>query len=250
MNEQKQTKNDEEEEKKLQSIEDESALSRIHFDFKEPEFRSFVPIEARYECAQCHKLFGDKYRFRMHSLWAHQSVVCSKRAQNEQWKIVNHFECDKPLSFACPYAGCLRGYNDKKEIEAHILRHHDITDPTKPQSKKAKEKKEDEKQKEDEEAKDGYAQLTKIWNEANEHPIDRENQRDLVKHFVSSVMSDNLQKFDQTTKRLQRRYKKMSASSTQNTTKYEPNEMPPMLGDDEVLQQKETQNDGPRSMWN
>merc|ERR1719336_3668815 len=129
----------------------------------------------------------------------------------------------------------------KKEIEAHILRHHDITDPTKPQSKKAKEKKDDEKE-EDEEAKDGYVQLTKIWNEANEHPIDRENQRNLVKHFVSSVMSDNLQKFDQTTKRLQRRYKKLSATGTQNAAKYGPNELPSMLGDDEVLQQ-EAQND-------
>merc|ERR1712173_477882 len=124
----------------------------------------------------------------------------------------------KPLSFACPYAGCLRGSNDKKE---------------------------------DEEAKDGFPQITKIWNEANEHPIDRENQRDLVKHFVASVMSDNLQKFDQTTKRLQRRYKKMSESGTQNAQKYEPNGLQAVLGNDDALpQQEEAQNAGPRSMWN
>ena len=236
----------------MKEIENENEVSAIHFVVKESEFRSFVPIDARYECAECHKLFGDKYRFKMHSLWAHQSVVCSKKAQNEKWHILNHFECDKPLKFACPYAGCLRGANSKNEIEAHILRHHDISDPTKPKIKK-KEKRKNEKKIEKKSAfvieckeKD---KMTKIWNEANESQIDRINQRDLVKHFVASMLSDNLDKFDQTTKRLQRRYRALSESGAVEQQSGDLIELPPMLGNDEYSKQEQAKNDGPRSMW-
>jgi len=233
----------------------ENELSRVEFAFKEPEFRSFVPIEARYECAQCHRQFGDKYRFRMHTLWAHQSVVCSKKAQNEKWKLLNQFDCDKPLSFACPYAGCLRGSNDKNDIEAHILRHHDITDPTKQPVRKQKvkkiEKEIEEKKVEQDDAE--YIQIAKIWNEATEKKIDRECERDLMRHFVSSVMGDNLEKFDETTKKLQIRYEQMEKAGNNKKTPGnddDMSELPPMLGDEDDLQTVEGQDDGPRSMWN
>jgi len=35
------------------------------------------------------------------------------------------------LNFTCPFAGCVRGGKTDEEIEEHILRHHDITDPVK-----------------------------------------------------------------------------------------------------------------------
>ena len=36
------------------------------------------------------------------------------------------------LPFACPFAGCNRGAHSQQEIQEHICRHHDISDPTKP----------------------------------------------------------------------------------------------------------------------
>ena len=114
--------------------------------FKAPEFVSSVPIFARYQCAECHELFGDKYRWKMHQQWAHQTVTVAQSALRTE-KILPHAQCEKPLKYACPYAGCLRGANNSDEIEDHILRHHDITDPTKPRPEAEEKKQEKSKEK-------------------------------------------------------------------------------------------------------
>merc|ERR1712228_1084600 len=141
----------------------------------------------------------------------------------------------------CPYSGCLRGANTKNEIESHILRHHDITDPTKEKIKKQTNKKQQiETKKEEKKISNEMAQITQIWNEANESQIDRINQRDLVKHFVASMFGGDLQKFDQTTKRLQKRYKALSQSDELNEEQEDEQNNNDVIDNDD---------DGPRSMW-
>eukprot|EP00483_Globobulimina_turgida_P012667 UN12690 len=118
--------------KSIMKAKEEEELISYKLSYSEPEFVDCVPHYARYKCEVngCNALFSDKYRYTMHTLWAHKEIISSKKAINTNWKILNHFQSDKPLKFAWPYAGCLRGANNPKEIEQHILRHHDITDPT------------------------------------------------------------------------------------------------------------------------
>ena len=82
-------------------------LVMVQFPFKQPEYVDNVPVYARYQCDKCGELFPDKARFKMHQLWAHDKVIASKAAfaEESEWKILNHFKSDKPLKYACPYAG-------------------------------------------------------------------------------------------------------------------------------------------------
>eukprot|EP00484_Ammonia_sp_Unknown_P029232 CAMPEP_0197025526 /NCGR_PEP_ID=MMETSP1384-20130603/5828_1 /TAXON_ID=29189 /ORGANISM="Ammonia sp." /LENGTH=591 /DNA_ID=CAMNT_0042454063 /DNA_START=40 /DNA_END=1815 /DNA_ORIENTATION=+ len=251
-------------------------LTEIKFAFKQPEYVDSVPVYARYSCPKCQELFSDKYRYKMHLSWAHQQVIASKIAftDTSEWKMLNHFEPDKPLKYACPYAGCLRGANSSQEIEDHILRHHDITDPTKPKEvalssknkkalaaskKKKKQSANSDAEEEDMIRIEGVPFLTqmdkrkisKIWLESTSFQIDRKNRQELIKNFVSSVVSENLDRFDSTTKRLQTEYRQnmerlANRSSTANS-RHVPSLPPPLI------QQPDTSNvapdSGPRSLW-
>jgi len=252
-------------ENKILSKKEEEELTKIKFEYKEPEFVDSVPIYARYQCSKCNELFSDKYRYKMHKLWAHQQVIASIKATNSNWKILNHFQCEKPLKFACPYSGCLRGANCSEEIEDHILRHHDITDPTKPKQE-AMDKTDQQKNKVISKKNDinivdvecigipylkqkEKRKISKIWNESKSFPIDRKNRQNLIKNFVASIVDDNLDKFDKTTKRLQREYKQnMERMSNNNNRNINRNNLPPPLIE-EHLNDDNVQNSGPRSLW-
>jgi len=188
--------------------------------FKAPEFVSSVPVFARYQCPECGELFGDKYRWKMHREWAHQTVVVAKGALRKRG-ILNHAQCEKPLKYACPYSGCLRGANSSDEIEDHILRHHDITDPTKPKVEAdgggggGEKRKETQMKNENGEvdvigvaylSASAKRKISKVWHESKATRIDKENSINLIKNFVSAIVNDELDRFDETTKRLQRKY--------------------------------------------
>jgi len=244
--------------------------------YTQPEFVCSVPIYARYQCPKCHALFGDKYRWTMHRQWAHQKVVVSKSALRREG-ILNHFHCAKPLKYECPYSGCLRGANSSDEIEDHILRHHDITDPTKPKKKETAKKGAKQKnataRKVDVNADDvkvvGVAFLTqsekrkisKVWHEAKATRIDKENGLNLIKNFVSAIVDDRLDRFDETTKRLQRNYKtemeRIAANNQRDARLAQSSHVPrhdllpippqQLLVPEEVME-TETRT-GPKSMW-
>merc|ERR1712154_120121 len=93
-------------------------------------------------------------------------------------------------------------------------------------------------EKEEELESEEEKKLTKIWEEANESQIDRVNQRDLVKHFVASMFSGDLDKFDKTTKRLQRRYKALSQNE-QDADNEVMDDLPSMIAEDEYLEQEQ-----------
>lgn len=247
-------------------------------EFKQPEFVDVVPIYARYQCPQCNELFGDKYRYKMHIEWAHQKVITSKASisKDSEWKILNHFTNEKPLKYACPYAGCLRGANSSDEIEDHILRHHDITDPTKPKPEPVPKKKDNKKGKvkkkmadihQDDVYAEGIAHLSqrekgkisKIWVESTSQQIDRKNRRDLIKNFVSAIVDGNLDRFDKVTKRLQREYKenleRMAMArhhgphAGRQSLRHLRQDIPPPLTSTAPVLQKEAEHSGPRSLW-
>merc|ERR1712013_507286 len=170
---------------------------------------------------ECAALFSDRERYRMHSLWSHKTAVMSVAAKNSEWAVRNHFESEKPLKYACPYAGCLRGADKAEEIEDHILRHHDIADPTKPkeqsQSEKKKRKQRMVKRKEKEMGDVEIAgvpslceaekrRLEVVWVQAKAKAMDRKNRQSLMHNLVASLVDDTVDKFDATTKRLQKDY--------------------------------------------
>ena len=201
-------------------------------------------------------------------------VVLNKRSK---WSIKSHFEAEKPLKYACPYAGCLRGANSSEEIEDHILRHHDITDPTKPREER-KEQKGHQREARKEKVGDVEVlgvpflsqsekrKISKVWHESKAKGIDRKNQRNLIKHFVSAIVDDDLDKFDKTTKRLQREYmvnlQRMAAQEPPRNVhgqlinqpvhhrvpRVVPQDLPPPL-DDEAMNDDIDFGDGPRSLW-
>lgn len=87
---------------------------------------------AKYECEQCKKQFSDRHRYTMHKSLAHESQTMSVNAYDSHWNILPRFQAFNNFAFECPYSGCLRGSDLESDIEQHILRHHDISDPTKP----------------------------------------------------------------------------------------------------------------------
>eukprot|EP00486_Rosalina_sp_Unknown_P004597 CAMPEP_0201574886 /NCGR_PEP_ID=MMETSP0190_2-20130828/19669_1 /ASSEMBLY_ACC=CAM_ASM_000263 /TAXON_ID=37353 /ORGANISM="Rosalina sp." /LENGTH=295 /DNA_ID=CAMNT_0048003769 /DNA_START=917 /DNA_END=1801 /DNA_ORIENTATION=+ len=253
-------------------------------EFKQPEFVDVVPIYARYQCEVCKELFPDKYRYKMHKEWAHQKVITSKAAisTESEWKILNHFKNEKPLKYACPYAGCLRGANGSDEIEDHILRHHDITDPTKPKEEAVPKKKDKGKAKKKQKkmadiheddinisgvpylSQRAKGKISKIWYESTSQQIDRKNRRDLIKNFVSAIVDENLDRFDQVTKRLQKDFKENmerlanarhiphhggGGRGNHNNMRNMRNDMPPPLVTTAPVLEKEEESTGPRSLW-
>eukprot|EP00485_Elphidium_margaritaceum_P012704 CAMPEP_0202706600 /NCGR_PEP_ID=MMETSP1385-20130828/18994_1 /ASSEMBLY_ACC=CAM_ASM_000861 /TAXON_ID=933848 /ORGANISM="Elphidium margaritaceum" /LENGTH=577 /DNA_ID=CAMNT_0049365111 /DNA_START=104 /DNA_END=1837 /DNA_ORIENTATION=+ len=257
-------------------------LVQTTLPFKQPQFVDHVPVYARYECAQCHQLFSDKYRYKMHEAWAHQTVIATKQAlqldetKPSPWNILKHFQSDKPLKYACPYAGCLRGAHCAEEIEDHILRHHDITDPTKPKQEKDKDNggghKKNGKDKTEEttrtttavtvlpgipELSDAErARIDEVWTESTRFQIDRKNRQALIKNFVSAVVCEHLDRFKNTTKRLQIEYKQNLQRLVHKTHRTEIHELPPALaqtadGQQQQPQEQAVQNDAsaPKSIW-
>merc|ERR1712154_97384 len=141
-----------------------------------------------------------------------------------------------------------------------ILRHHDITDPVKPKQEKIEKKQIQKKipSKNKDECLEvecvGIAHLSqsekekisKVWNDATLKRVNNENQRDLVKHFISSIIDDRLDKFDKTTKRLQRQFEQKD--NPQNLNRNNPQNIPPPLTE-EVSKEDITKNSAPRSLW-
>ena len=115
-------------------------LIELKLPFKQNEIVTIVPTYAKYECTKCNSLFADEKSYKMHIELAHEVMIVTEQESKNEWKILDQISFDKVLSFSCPYAGCLRGANTSNEIEDHILRHHDLTDPTKQPINKLKAK--------------------------------------------------------------------------------------------------------------
>ena len=163
------------------------------------------------------------------------------------------------------------GANSSDEIEDHILRHHDITDPTKPKDPVIPKKKDNKKHKKKKMANmnaddvniEGVAHLShrekgkisKIWFESTSQQIDRKNRQDLIKNFVAAIVDDNLDRFDKVTKRLQKEYKEnMERLANARQPMHSRNhniriqDIPPPLTAAPVLEREE-EHTGPRSLW-
>lgn len=95
--------------------------------------------------------------------------------------------------------------------------------------------------------------ISKIWHESTSQQIDRKNRQHLIKNFVAAIIDDNLDRFDETTRRLQREFKQNMERLANirhhgSNTNIRMPDLPPPLTNAPALE-KDDDNAGPRSLW-
>lgn len=110
-------------------------LKVFELELKQPVKTKALPSFYSYRCPDCMEEFNRIRDLEMHVGWSHTSAMVPA-----DWKGFKCQEADilpgRGLPFACPFVGCNRGANSQQEIQEHICRHHDISDPTKPKNVK------------------------------------------------------------------------------------------------------------------
>jgi len=102
-------------------------------DLKWPSKSKALPSFYSYRDPVSNREFNRLRDLEMHVGWSRTCVVVPVN-----WKGFNPPQEEvlpgRGLPFACPFAGCNRGAHSQQEIQEHICRHHDISDPTKPKN--------------------------------------------------------------------------------------------------------------------
>jgi hypothetical protein len=110
-------------------------LKVYNVELKWPSKSKALPSFYSYRDPVSNKEFNRLRDLEMHVGWSRTCVVVPVN-----WKGFNPPQEEvlpgRGLPFACPFAGCNRGAHSQQEIQEHICRHHDISDPTKPKSGK------------------------------------------------------------------------------------------------------------------